>query len=132
MLLDAFVGCIRRCVRHRAVTTSFTLLALAACAGDGPTGIRVDDRNQTVAARVGQDLDITLGNVGPAMYVDPPHISSAALTYLGVSVIPPYTPAGPTQQFRFRAAEAGVAVVTFRRVLRDELVAVVEDTIRVR
>jgi hypothetical protein len=70
--------------------------------------------------------------VGPAQYESPPQISSDAVTFIGVAVIPPFTPAGPTQQFRLRAAQPGSAVVLFRRVSSSgEVVSVVEDTIRV-
>ncbi|HEX8850518.1 MAG TPA: hypothetical protein VF761_13385 [Gemmatimonadaceae bacterium] len=103
-----------------------------ACGGPSIVGLEVGGRNQTIVAVQGQEIAVTLGNVGPATYASPPAISSSALTFLGVEVVPPYTPAGPTQRFRFRAVRAGQAIVTFRRVLGDSLVSVVEDTIRVR
>ena len=65
-------------------------------------------------------------------YESPPRISSTALAFLGVEVIPPFTPAGPTQQFRFKAASAGTAVVHFRRLLGDSVVSFVEDSVRIR
>jgi hypothetical protein len=43
--------------------------------------------------------------------------------------VPPYNPGGPTQRFRFMAARTGEAVLTFRRMLGDSLVSVVEDTV---
>jgi hypothetical protein len=81
---------------------------------------------------MGQEIEVTLGNVGPATYLGPPTISSSAVTYLGVDVVPPYTPGGPTQLFRLRATRTGQAIVTFRRVLGDSLVSVLEDTVQVR
>jgi hypothetical protein len=74
---------------------------------------------------------ITLGNAGPALYESPPRISSNVVTYLGVDVIPPFNPGGPTQQFRFGVVSTGTAVVRFRRLLGDSVVFVVEDTIRI-
>ena len=103
---------------------------LSACGSDR---LLVDDnRSQVVLARVGQEIDITLGNVGGATYESPPHISSPVLTYLGVDIVPPFTPAGPNQRFRFKAVARGDAIVQFRRTLIDSLVSTVEDTIDVR
>ncbi len=105
---------------------------LVACAAAAIVEVPPDGRSRTVLATVGQDIDITLGNVGPATYASPPVISSTAVAFLGDDVVPPYTPAGPTQRFRFRANGAGQAVLTFRRVLGDSLVSIVEDTVQVR
>jgi hypothetical protein len=66
------------------------------------------------------------------MYESSPVISSSAVTFLSVHVIPPYTPAGPTQRFRFKAVSAGQAMLNFRRTLSGALVSVVVDTIHVR
>ena len=107
-------------------------LSLVACGADAILTVPSDSQSRTIVATVGQDVRITLGNVGPAKYESPPQISSTAISYVGVEVIPPFTPAGPTQQFRFRAARPGDAVVHFRRLLGDSVVSVVEDTIRVR
>jgi hypothetical protein len=109
------------------------LLALTvACGADTMVSVAADSRSQTLSVAVGQELHVTLGNVGPAQYASPPQISSAALTFLGVEVIPPFTPAGPTQQFHFRASNRGVAILQFRRVLGDSVVSAVEDTVQVR
>ena len=105
---------------------------LVACSLDRIVSVPADSRSRTVVVRVGQELRITLGNVGPAQYESPPQVSSNALSYLGVNVIPPFNPGGPTQQFRFEAVNTGTAVVRFRRLLGDSVVFVVEDTIQVR
>ena len=91
-----------------------------------------DSQNQPISAVVGQEIDITLRNVGPASYASPPLISSGALTYLGVDVVPPYNPGGPTQRFRFKAVATGQAVIEFRSMLGDSVVSVVKDTVEVR
>jgi len=121
--------------RHRPIVPSWLapwLLAVTvACSPAATVGPEVDGRSQTISVAVGQELRITLGNVGPAQYESPPHLSSAALTFLGEEVIPPFTPAGPTQQFRFSASRRGQAIVQFRRVLGDSVVSVVEDTVNV-
>ena len=92
----------------------------------------VDGRSQFISAELGEMIDFTLGNVGPAMYESPPIISSGALTFLSVDVVPPYNPGGPNQRFRFKAETRGVAIVTFRRTLDQNLVSVVVDTVMVR
>jgi hypothetical protein len=108
------------------------LLLLAACGSDNVVGVRGDDIANKIVANRGQKIDIKLGNVGPATYASPPSISSSVLEYLGVEIVPPYTPGGPTQLFHFRAVASGEAVVTFQRVLQDSLVATVQDTVLVR
>lgn len=110
---------------------SITLL-LVACTTDAIVDVANETNNRTIVASVGQEVHITLGNVGPATYESPPQISSSAVVYLGVDVVPPYTPAGPNQQFQFRAAHKGDAVIVFRRLLGESLVSVVEDTVHVR
>lgn len=108
------------------------MLLLAACGADNVVGVRGDSENRTIVANRGEEIDIKLGNVGPATYASPPSVSSDALEYLGVDIVPPYTPGGPTQLFRFRAVASGQAVVTFHRVLQDSVVSTVQDTVRVR
>ncbi len=62
---------------------------------------------------VGTDVRITLQTVGPGEYTAPPQVSSAALRYESVRLLSPYVPAGPTQEFRFRAVSPGQAIVVF-------------------
>jgi len=115
-------------VRSRLALSAFMLCA---CRAD-IVSVSPDGGSQTITAAPGQGIDITLRNVGPAIYASPPIISSAAVTYLGVDDVPPYNPGGPTQRFRFRAVSAGQAVIRFQRELGDAIVEVVEDTVRVR
>lgn len=101
------------------------------CGGDRIVSPPADSASRTIRMAVGQELRITLGNVGPASYESPPRISSSALVFLAESVIPPFNPGGPTQQFRFKALTAGQAIVHFRRLLGDSVVSVVADTIQI-
>jgi hypothetical protein len=110
---------------------ALSALVLCACSAD-IVSVPPDGRSQAITAAPGQGIDITLSNVGPAIYASPPMISSAAVTYLSVDVAPPYNPGGPTQRFRFRAVSSGQAVIRFQRELGDAIVSVVEDTVRVR
>jgi hypothetical protein len=111
---------------------SLAVLCLGACDSDSVVGIRGDSGSHSVVANRGQEIDIKLGNVGPATYASPPSISSEALAYLGVEIVSPYTPAGPTQLFRFRAEASGLAIITFERTLEDSVVSTVQDTVQVR
>ncbi len=107
------------------------LLGLA-CHPASIAGIAVDGHSRTVTALLGQEVRITLSNVGPAVYEAPPQVTSPILTFITVSDIPPYTPAGPNQEFRFATEGRGRAIVHFRRMLDDSLVATVDDTVDVR
>src|ERR1043165_8589192 len=82
----------------------------AACSGQGIVDVRFQPSGTTWIT-LGDELRVTLGNVGPAEYASPPTVSSNVLSFLDVSVIPPFNPGGPTQQFRFRAASRGQAII---------------------
>jgi hypothetical protein len=69
--------------------------------------------SQTLRMSVGQELTVTLQTVGPGAYQSPPDISSSAVRFLHAELVGPFVPAGPTQQFRFRAEARGEAVITF-------------------
>lgn len=97
------------------VLLTVIVFVVTACNEDNVLG--VDSRSQSIMARVGQEVEVTLGNVGPAIYESPPMMSSKVVNYLGVDVIPPNNPGGPTQRFSFRAVGPGEALVTFRRTL---------------
>lgn len=124
----------RRCTTRssRSVRLLMAVLccAIISCGADGVLGL--NGQSQTHSARVGQEIEVTLGNVGPAIYESPPGVSSSAVAFLSVDVVPPFNPGGPTQRFRFKAISAGVAIVSFRRTLSGTLVSVVEDTIQVQ
>ncbi len=91
---------------QRAVA-AVSLLAIAACSATVDT-----PADYTVA--VGQNLAITLGNVGPGVY-STPVISAPIVRYLAVTDVPPITPAGPNQQFSFLALKPGRVTLTFVR-----------------
>ena len=101
-----------------------------ACNGQGIVDVRFQPSGTTWIT-LGDELRVTLGNVGPGEYASPT-VSSNVLSFLGVSVIPPFNPGGPTQQFRFRATSRGQAIITFRRMLDTSVVSKVVDTVNVR
>lgn len=107
------------------------LLGLA-CHPASIAGITVDGHSRTVTAMLGQEVRITLWAVGPGEYEAPPQVTSPILAFITASYIPPYTPGGANQEFRFAAEGRGRAIVHFRRVLNDSLIATVEDTVDVR
>ena len=105
------------------------------------SGVSVDGRNQTIVATAGQEIDVTLGNIGSEI-ASPPHISSGAVGFLGDEIVMPPIPSGVTQRFRFRAVAPGRAILTFTRFIAggsvgrdsvrpDSIVGVVEDTVQV-
>jgi hypothetical protein len=104
--------------------------------------LHADNRNRTVVTTVGQVVDIRLANMGPAIYDSLPRLSSKALAFIGVDIVPPHVPSGPIQRFRFRAVRAGRVIVTFTRrmpalttttgTVPDSVVAIVEDTVQIR
>jgi hypothetical protein len=73
------------------------------------------DSGGFVSAKLGEELDIKLSSIGPSSYGDPV-VSSSSVQYLSVSVVPPYTPGGPTQLFTFKAAALGQATITIPKV----------------
>ena len=108
------------------------LVALSACRTDAVTSFSNDELAQPLIVHRGEELRIALGNVGPAQYESPPQISSSALTYLGVEVIPPFNPGGPTQQFTFRADRVGDVIISFRRILDGSVVSTTIATVEIR
>jgi hypothetical protein len=93
---------------HRALVAA-SILAIAGCSATVET-----PADYTVA--VGQNLNITLGNIGSGVY-GTPAISTPIVRYLTVADVPPYTPGGPNQQFTFVALKPGRVTLTFSRPL---------------
>jgi hypothetical protein len=116
----------------RSTVAVFSTILLLGCGVDRIVSVPPDGRSRGISVAVGQELRIALWNAGPAEYESPPQISSPVLTFLSVDVIPPFTPAGPTQQFSFKAVSAGQAIVHFRRLLDGSVISFVEDTVRIR
>ena len=129
-MANAVNGLRATCAGYVSTVLAIGVLIAGGCQADAVVGVM--EGSQAISVRVGQEISITLGNVGPGTYASPPQISSSVVTYLGVDVVPPYTPAGPNQRFRFNAATPGRAIVEFRRTLGDATLAVVQDTVEVR
>ena len=92
------------------------------------------NRDTSVIASVGQEVDITLGTVGPGQF-DDPSVASGPVQFLTSAVVAPFVPAGPRQQFRFAATARGQTVVVFHHSQGDTYPftpADVADTIIVR
>ena len=104
--------------KHKAFAASVEREALS---------LDIRDNGQRVAARVGQQIEITLGTIGPGHYGDP-QVSSPAIRYENVALAWPPTPGGPTQIYVFEAAAEGEARVEIRHTYLKRVFAV---TIRV-
>ena len=102
------------------------LIGLGACSTN-PLAVS-GDSSQTVALRVGQQLNLTVGTVGPGLY-QTPAIAGRSVTFLGDSVIGPITPAGPRQLFRFMGVAAGASVIVLTHSGNEPTIT---DTIMVR
>ena len=84
-------------------------LGALSCTGDDLSSFTNTDSGRAVTVSTGAKLQITLSSIGNQ---GEPAVSSDAVVFDGSSVIPPYTPAGPTVQYRFHAAGAGQATIT--------------------
>lgn len=69
------------------------------------------NNGQHLAATVGQQVEITLGTVGPQQY-GTPQVSSAAIELESVALVGPPNPGGPTFVYIFAATAEGEAQVT--------------------
>lgn len=78
------------------------------------------DNGRTIAVLVGDDIDITLGTIGPGEY-GPPVVSSSSIRFLGEFSPGAPTPGGVRQLFRFEAVAVGPAQITFPHINRGPL-----------
>ena len=106
------------------------ILSVYACSGTDMVSVSVTgSTSQTVTVPVATEFAVTLGTVGPGEYISPPKISSSSVRFLDAAVVPPYTPAGPRQRFRFLATIPGKAIILFQHSYNNRFV---EDTVDVR
>ncbi len=117
----------RRTVYRTSTCLALVLLGSIGCGGDSQT--LTNPGNGTFAYSRGQTFAIVLQTIGPGEYASPPAMSSDAVRFLDVSQAALSVPAGPTQKFRFLAANAGQAVIVFQNT---GLSRTVTDTILVR
>jgi hypothetical protein len=75
----------------------------------------INNHSQHIEAIIGEEIDVTLGTIGPGNY-GAPEISSAAIQYDNVELVWPPTPGGPTQIFVFHAAGQGTAEIRIAHV----------------
>ena len=103
-------------------------VALAGVLGCGGPLEANGSPSRSFSIEAGQELELTLGTTGPGEYTSPPDISSAAVRFLDVRVVGPFTPGGARQRFRFKGMAPGVAVIVFHNAEQN---ITVEDTINV-
>jgi hypothetical protein len=107
-----------------------TILTALACGGNNPVSVSIrGDTSQSLTVPAGTNFTVTLQTIGPGEYSSPPSVSSGAVHFLDASLVGPYVPAGPTQQFRFAAMVPGKAIVVFQNT---GMTTTVEDTVNVR
>lgn len=103
------VGWLRRFVStHSGALAERRALRAARLLGDDVSSFTNSDSGRSVKVSAGTKLQITLASIGTQ---GDPAVSSSAVVFDGSSVIPPFTPAGPTLQYRFHAAGAGQATI---------------------
>ena len=112
----------------RALFGALAVTVGVACRSDSIVALDAGERNRRVAARVGEQIDITLQSIGPGEYASPPALSSSAIVFLDVGYCG-NLPAGVTQCFHFRAAAPGQAVLVFTH---SGFNPSVQDTVDVR
>jgi hypothetical protein len=101
-----------RAARRAPILAALLLVGAASCGADTITFPYPGNGSLSVPA--GAQFTIVLQTVGPGEYQSPPAVSSANVQFLDVSQAAVSVPAGPTQQFRFRAVRTGQAVVVFQ------------------
>ncbi|MDP1859567.1 MAG: hypothetical protein Q8K82_12905 [Gemmatimonadaceae bacterium] len=108
----------------------WTLVLSAACSRGSSGPLEVSGAPpRTVFVALDQELRIRLQTIGPGEYVSPPTVTGPALLFVSVGVVGPSVPAGPTQEFRFRAVSRGQAIIEFHHTQSNP---VVSDTVIVR
>ena len=73
--------------------------------------LNITNNGQHLAAAAGQQIEITLGIVGPRYY-GTPQVSSPAIRFESAELAGPQNPGGPTYVFVFEAANEGEAQIT--------------------
>ena len=116
--------------------TAALLFTTLSCGAKNPVSVSIkSNSSQTLTVPAGTAFSVTLQSIGPGEYASPPTVSSGAVQFLDVSVVGPYVPAGPTQQFRFNATTRGNAIIVFQHTGGDippgMIELIVEDTVRV-
>lgn len=99
-------------VRYRIyVLVSAIGFASASCAGDpAPLTLSDPDSGRDVTLAMQQAVDLTLHTTGPGGY-GTPTLSSAAVSFEGLTYPAGQVPGGPTQLYQFTATAQGSAVL---------------------
>lgn len=89
------------------------VLLAVGCSFSGTKIISVDNdgAGQSVAALVGEKIEVTLQTVGPGQYGDP-ILSSESVKFLDESSASRPNPGGPRQLYRFEAVSSGKVNIT--------------------
>jgi len=117
--------------------TAALLFTTLSCGGKNPFSVSMIDikgsNSQSFTVPAGSEFAVTLQTIGPGEFASPPTVSSGSVQFRDVSLISPYVPAGPTQQFRFNATTRGSAIIVFQHTgAGGPEMLPVEDTVQVR
>ena len=89
------------------------LLLTFGCGSSANQTISLDDADagRSVAAAVGDKIEVTLQTIGPGQYGDP-ILSSGSVKFLGESSAGAPNPGGPRQLYQFEAVASGRADIS--------------------
>jgi hypothetical protein len=73
------------------------------------------DGDRTISAVIGQDIELTLGTIGPGNYGDP-ELSSDSVRFDGMEYPATQNPGGPTQIFHFHTVATGTTTITIPHI----------------
>jgi hypothetical protein len=110
-----------------------TLFLAAACSGAGPFEV-YGVPSRSISIKVGQEVNVQMGTVGPGEYVSPPTLGGSAIAFLGVTTPTP-VPSGVEQLFHFKGVARGQAIISFHNTNppgADGVHPDVIDTVNVR
>ena len=94
------------------MAATFPLFGLGCgCSHERLITLTNSDSGRSVAAAVGDEIDVTLQTIGPGQY-GIPTLSSKSVRFLGVSLTGSPNPGGPRQLLRFKATAAGRAKIS--------------------
>ncbi len=87
--------------------TMGALAGAVACGSSDIAAVNVQGENSSVSANMGQEISVTLQNIGPGTYTAPPEISSPIIEFVAVTDGDVAVPAGVTQVFHFVRCRRG-------------------------
>lgn len=111
----------------------FALAAALLIEACGHSPLEVDGApSGAFSIAVGQEIEISMGTVGPGSYMSPPTLNGAALSFLGVTSPSVASPGGDEQVFHFKGLATGATIIVFHPTEFGLARPDVSDTVVVR